>query len=273
MSEWEPSLNQRVFIAALAKLVSPMQSADATNAMMAMLPGLKHLPEATFDKPADLAATIAGDWDRVPTLGRLRKALDAVAPKQQLADPYMPIELREMSIPGEDRQLASLWLRHFDEGHTERELTIELAVIRRYGPAGYRWLINARSNAGMRAAEIAVRQKWTGSRHEAATDDEKDEVSRTVQQIGSNLEMDRLYGPSGRVLSGDPPVAAPKSPGTLSPEQLRIVREQQNPALAAIVYAEPPVESAEVVSLGDMREKKRAVEPPPLPWEMDSAAC
>jgi hypothetical protein len=154
MSDAEPTIKRRIFVAALAKAVSPMDSAGAVNAMLAFLPSLAHVPESVFDDPQRLATELAREWDRVPTLGRLTKALEARAPR---GGPSYP-ELEAAPMAAEERANAAVWLRHREANDLpERDMRARLAVIRRFAPAAYAWL----TNNDLLAADIAVRAGWT----------------------------------------------------------------------------------------------------------------
>jgi hypothetical protein len=157
MTEWEPSLKQRMFVGALAKLVAPMQASEATGALLDMLPSLKHLPDAIFDRPGDLAAEIAADMDRVPTLARLRKALEARAARDRPAGAIMPPGLANAVLSGEDRMAVRVWLeRDADGSLSQHDLAMRLAVVRRFNEAGFRWLIGHNT----RALAIAESSGW-----------------------------------------------------------------------------------------------------------------
>lgn len=191
MTEWEAPLNQRMFVAALAKMVAPMQTAEAVNAMLAMLPALKHLPDSVFERPGDLAAQIGVDMDRVPTLARLRKALDIWHEANKPKAVVLPDSVDATDLPATDRALVRFWLRDFAEGKPRQALTISLSVLRRHAPSGYRWLLDTRSDGAMLAAEIAVTQRWGEAEHRwtPPTEEEKAAVAVIVRPYTAAMDL------------------------------------------------------------------------------------
>jgi hypothetical protein len=161
MSEsWEPSIDQRMFVAALAKCVSPMQPADATNAILAFLPSCRHIPEAVFADPGALATilSIEHKWSGVPSLAKFRRALELWAETHlpKAASDIDPPELDASGLSAEERCNVRVWLAARAKGASERDLLGRLAVLRAHVNRAYRWLINF----DMQAADMAVRQRW-----------------------------------------------------------------------------------------------------------------
>lgn len=252
MSDLDPTPNQRMFAAALAKMIAPMQTIDATNALMAMLPGLTHLPANVFDQPLDLARDIAHDMDRVPTFARLRKALEAWRETHKGSVPKFTVpgvaDLADTDLSAEDRMNVQLWLEHDAAGDlTEREMVGRLAIVRQYANKGYKWLLRQRLDASMRAADIAVRLGWVDEEHvwTPPTQEERDAVAAIVRQrFPTSQQADDLRADDGRVSVSASPVAAPVRPapvvlpdgriaGSLKPEHQRALR-MGNPILRQV---------------------------------------
>jgi hypothetical protein len=185
---YEPTVNRRIFVAALAKCVSPMESASAVNAMLAFLPSLQHVPEPVFDDPQRLAAELGREWDRVPTLRRLTLALEARAPRIGVSSP----ELDAAPLTAEERANAAVWLRHRTANDLpERDMRARLAVIRRFAPAAYHWL----TNNDLFAADIAVRAGWTEEQYPGHDWQDAETVRGCVaRNAGDPLALSLLRG-------------------------------------------------------------------------------
>lgn len=251
MSEYEPTVNRRIFVAALAKCVSPMDSASAVNAMMAFLPELQHIPESVFDNPQRLAADLAWDWERVPTLGRLAKALQARTPRISSSSP----ELDAAPLTAEERAHAAIWLRHRAANDLpERSMRAHLGLIRRVAPAAYRWL----TERDLTAAEIAVKLGWSEENPGLDWKDAETVRAAAERNAGDRLALALLRGlvarwapehlhlipPDGPPDRGEEPPPAGPTPRPLSPEQLRAAYERDaspvsNPRREAAAVARP----------------------------------
>lgn len=159
MTDSDPSLDRRKFVAALAKFVSPMDTAGATSAMMAMLPALAHLPERLFDDPAGLAIEVGADWDRVPTMARLRRALEVRAERDKPTRARVDTsELDQAALTAEDRAAVRLWLEHdLNNSLPARDMVLRLAVVRSKHSPGFDWLMVHNT----RACDMASAQGWT----------------------------------------------------------------------------------------------------------------
>jgi hypothetical protein len=151
VTEWEAPLNQRMFVAALAKMVSPMQVADAVNAMLPMLAALKHLPDSVFERPGDLAAQIGVDMDRVPSLAKLRRSLDIWCKANQ---PKMPAANEGLGATGLTMSEQS-WVVSWRTSTSDRQSNL-LSTIRNHSPRAFEWIVRD----DLTAADIAVRHGW-----------------------------------------------------------------------------------------------------------------
>lgn len=236
MSHDDPK--RRMFVASLAKLVSPLEPSSATNALMAFLPGLGDLSDAIFDKPGELAIAIAANLRGVPTYGALRKAIEAWARETLTAlAGLMPPDLVEAPMSAEDRANVAVWLQHDARGDlSENDMVLRLSVIRRYAHKGYDWLMQHNH----RAALIAVSRKWdTPPREAPADDDEKDRVTEIVRSMRIGAQDVALGAPDVPI---DPAVLTERfraqtgrSPGEVSPEVLAQVRANNANIQAALV--------------------------------------
>lgn len=251
MTEYEPTINRRLFIAALAKCVSPMDSASAVNAMMAFLPALQHVPESVFHDPQRLAAELARDWERVPTLGRLAKALEARIPRIGSSSP----ELDAAPMAAEERAHAAIWLRHRAANDLpERSMRAQLALIRRIAPAAYRWL----TERDLTAAEIAVKSGWTEENPGLDWKDAETVRAAVRRNAGDRLALALLRGlvarwapenlhlipKDGPPDRGEEPPPSGPTPRPMSREQLAVAYERgaspvSNPRREA-AEADPP---------------------------------
>lgn len=236
---WEPTLNQRKFVAALAKMVAPMQSAEASAALLAMLPALKYLPDAVFDRPGELAVQIGVEFSRVPTLAQLRKTLDIWWSAQKPQRPALPGA--DPDMPLADREIVRFWGEYRAGTRTlPRGVTLDtwLDMSRRPTPEAFRYLVKTDEVA----RGIAEKHNWIPVPREPAPD-----ASANLQAVKASLaaaepetmrEERALTTPSAV-----PPEAlapAPVEPtvgeqfeavhgrklGALTPEQLEELRKQ-----------------------------------------------
>jgi len=105
-----------------------------------------------------------------------------------------PVELAAAAMTPEDRAQVASWLRSRDT----REAQMQLAVVRRYTPNGFEWLVQH----DLIAASIAVKSGWSGAatEHSQAREAEEDWKSPAIVR-----EITRKYwnNPEAmRLLSG-----------------------------------------------------------------------
>jgi hypothetical protein len=87
--------------------------------------------------------------------------------------------LAQTAMPGEDRMGVTVWLqRHAENKLPRSDMVLRLAVVRRYHPQGYRWLI-AHNDL---ARTIAAEKSWHEPEHRRAPPDdaEQEAVARAV---------------------------------------------------------------------------------------------
>jgi hypothetical protein len=272
--EWEPSINQRVFIAALAKMVSPLQSADAVNAMIPMLssPDIRHLPQAMFERPAELALEIGADMERVPSLARLRKALmawhDAHKPKLA-ALPGVGNEL-----PAADRAMVGFWNAYRDGNATlPSSVTLEmwLDTCRKPCPAGFAYICRS----DLTAAEIAVKRGWM---RERLTEHSPEEIAyaheRVVEAISAGRQtVDGYTGPS----AVPPAQLPPPQESTPSVESSRLPKPEHvqahrmaNPLLKPIAERAQAISEAPAKIDWNSLVAAQKQPLPPIEWPEDA---
>jgi hypothetical protein len=276
--EWQPSVNQRVFIATLAKMVAPMQSTEAVNAMMPMLPAVQHLPDSVFANPADLALAIGAEMDRVPSLARLRKGLVAWHDKHTPKRTALP-GLEDSEMSGADRCMVGFWNEY--RGGIKplpARVTLEtwLAMIRIPNAAAFQHLCRT----DLVAAEIAVKRGWLREpRHGDRDPAEIAYVGARVQEalaalggLSSTTDADHRASTVPPEALATPPeplshAAAPQPPakplGALTPAQMQAVR-MANPLLR-------PIAEAEAAREAERRRASEAFETPPRAIAVDIA--
>ena len=293
MSEsWEPSIDQRMFVAALAKCVSPMQPADATNAMLAFLPACRHIPAAVFANPGALATELGAGWLNVPSLAKFRRALELWAETHlpKAASDIDPPELDASGLSAEERCNVRVWLAARAKGAGERDLLGRLAVLRAHVNRGYRWLINF----DMQAADMAVRQRWYDGQPPMTAEERAamPPVAPALQRAlhpELTVAAERARDHDEQRLATQPSTVAPavlatrdsappqestppaRPLGALSPERLAAIRDanpavQSARAVAALVAEERARELADAGPL--WTDDADLIDPPlaPLSW-------
>jgi hypothetical protein len=188
----------------------------------------------------------------MPSVGIISKLLEKWWAKNKPSTPFIQgpglADLADADLSGEDRMNVQLWIEHHEKGDLgEKEMIGRLAVMRRYASKGYKWLIRQRTDAAMRAAEIAVRQRWVDEEHvwTPPTQEERDAVAAIVRQrFPTAQQADDLRADDGRVHVAARPIAAHAAPasivmpdgrlaGSLTPEHQRALR-MGNPILREV---------------------------------------
>lgn len=232
----------------LACAVSREPQADIEARLAVMTNAIIHeFPDSTlFGKEMLFAVSKQNTF--FPGLADLSRQIgewrDAHRPKTFI----VPSELTDTDLTAEDRMNVQIWLEHDAAGDlSEREMTLRLGIIRRYSIKGYRWLLAQRTNAAMRAADIAVRQRWVDEEHvwTPPTQEERQAVSEIVRQrFPTSQQAQDVRADDGRVSVAASPVAAQVRPagivmpdgriaGSLSEEHQRAYREA-NPILREV---------------------------------------
>jgi hypothetical protein len=96
--------------------------------------------------------------------------------------------LEAAALSNSDRALVECWLHNAAAGNAARDLTVQLDVLRKHAPAGFRWLIGPGQN--MLAAEIAVTQRWyDAAEHQRAppSEVEIETVAALVRQCAGTI--------------------------------------------------------------------------------------
>lgn len=187
-------------------------------------------------------------WARLQTFERERSKQLAISGPS--AAPAFDADVEDSGLPAASKALVGFWIRDFNAGGTPRQLTLSLDVMRSKATDGYRWLINARSDAGMRAADIAVRNHWGDAEHRwtPPSETEKDEVARTVDEVraGRVEPLPRGVGVSGTVARAltmhtpdpqrpdpthVPEAEPPPPPASTPPPEHVLARRMDNPLL------------------------------------------
>lgn len=234
--EWEPTQDQRKFCAALAKMVAPMDAVEAVNALIGLLPALKHLPDWMFERPGDLAADIAADMERVPTLARLKKALEAWRDTHK---PKMP------ALPGSDgldlTPADELMIRFWNETRAgirplARGVTLQtsLDVMRLTHEHAFNYVIRT----DLEAASIAVKAGWAREPQPATrTPEEIAHAERVAREAIQALHAAALP-PSARDVPGQERKPTPEQHATMAADEGVVRVPGQRAPLADATFAE-----------------------------------
>lgn len=241
--------------------------------------------DATFSKASLIA--VAHHCPFFPSFAELHVKLNDWWQENKPRAFVAPLDLATADMSPEERANVVVWLEHEAKNDLSHgEMARRLAVIRRYAPRGYRWLIGAGGN--LLAADIAVTRHWQDEEHRHAppTEEERAAVQRLVHKRHLDIEEDirpSTVAPAqaaGMRMAGDPSTLEPdKRPGQLSPAQLAAVRAT-NPALqAAVSHAraatgQPP--PAPVVAPADptpLHKPRPARVLDPLPWNVEDRAA
>jgi hypothetical protein len=158
--------NRRKFAIALAKMVSPLETETAAQALLAMLPALNDIPEDAFATPGNLAAELGKGFTRCPSLAQLHKALAAWWEAHKPAS--------ELLLPGatgmdeKARIYASLWEKdraagwsHLS-GSADERMAVSLGKTRELCLPAFRYICDTDGNAW----RIAAERGWLPKREE-----------------------------------------------------------------------------------------------------------
>ena len=127
--------NARIFAAALAKMVSPMAAEDATKAIVVLLSACTDINDAVFGNPPALAMKFGRELERVPTLAKLRKLLEAEAKLTGPKAPALPYP-DEDALSDADRIWISTWGKK-SLGASVGAAANLLGTIRQYAPSAF----------------------------------------------------------------------------------------------------------------------------------------
>jgi hypothetical protein len=246
----------------LAVLTAGNRPAEDLKVKVAALTGVvaDAFPDPAVFTKASLYA-ISQQTTFLPSFAELHRLLTDWWQSNQPRMFFVPLELENASMSAEDRANVIVWLQHETaKDLSRREMTARLAVIRRYAPAGYRWVI---AN-NLLAADIAVTHRWAEAEHRWAppSEEEKAAVARLVRPYTAPVVsasaaprpqqgQGGAYGPAAGESPTDPANAASdaaraeaaarfeathgRKPGALAPDVLDAMRAQ-----AGIKPAPPP---------------------------------
>jgi hypothetical protein len=195
--------------------MAPLIDAKAKIGSMAATLADAFPEQACFSRESLVA--IAKQNNFFPGFGTLHAQLAAWWSEHRPLKYTAPADLATAPLSAEDRANVSVWLQHRAANDLpEPAMIARLAIIRRFAPAGYRWL----TNNDLFAADLAVRSGWTESN--PGQDWEDAETVRTAAEryAGDPIALALLRGlvakwaPENLNLI---PEASPKPPDTSKP--------------------------------------------------------
>jgi hypothetical protein len=233
--------NRRKFVAVLAKLLVPLETERGADALMEMLAGLADIPEATFDRPGDLAAEVAKGFTSFPSLGRLHKALAGRAKDTVKKLPAQLPGAEDPTLSREDQIKLHSWLKFRAEGFMHiagadfrDRMAVALSVQHKYQSRVFSHICRTDPEA----ASIAVRRGWVvEERIGQHTDAEVAAVHKMAEAAIQAMKAQRMYAAPNVVHLEDTIAQAAaaadalfekthgRKPGSLSAERLAALRD------------------------------------------------